>query len=352
MGRVRWRLLVLTLLAPLLVGCGTQTIVRTVTAKGTSSAAAVSERTASQASSETTSSAADPSTSASRQASIGDTLGLQGGSGLKMAVTVDAVLDPLSVGPYDQADSGQRFVGVQITLRNVGSVSYSDAPGNGATLLSNTHEQATGEIVTSGPCGNEFQSSANIAPGDVQEGCIPFELPVGEAAGTFQFTLNSGLADQTGQWSLAERNGSAATPSVAETPSPTPATATATATATVAAAAPSTPVQLGPVAALTSYWADIKAHRFGAAFTYLTAHAATQSEPQFVAGEQQAGIHAVSFSGRVASQSGADATVHVSSLITRDEQFGCRSWSGSYQLVSNQGQWQIEKASITPGPCG
>ncbi len=53
---------------------------------------------------------------------MGDTLTLTGNGGESMAVTVDGVMDPLQVGPDDQADSGQRFVGIQITLKNIGSV--------------------------------------------------------------------------------------------------------------------------------------------------------------------------------------------------------------------------------------
>jgi hypothetical protein len=195
-------------LAAVVGGCGsTQTVVKTVTASGTSATAAETT-SASQAATE-----AQTSTSSASQARAGDTLELKGNGGEAMAVTVDVVMDPLQVGPDDQPDVGQRFVGVQITLRNVGTVAYSDSPSNGATLLSNIDEQAKGEIVSGGPCGNDFQSSANVAPGDTQEGCIPFELPSGQTPKTFQFTLNSGFADQTGQWSLrgAPTTGASAT---------------------------------------------------------------------------------------------------------------------------------------------
>ncbi len=73
---------------------------------------------------------------------------LKGSDGESMAVTVDQVMDPLQVGSYDQPDSGQRFVGIQLTLKNGGSVAYSDSPSNGSTLLSNTDEQATGQSVS------------------------------------------------------------------------------------------------------------------------------------------------------------------------------------------------------------
>jgi hypothetical protein len=179
--------------AAVLAGCGgTQTTVKAVTSSGQSTTATRAATTATRA-----------STAARQQAKVGDTLTLTGNDGESMAVKVDGVMDPLDVGPDDQADAGQRFVGIQITLKNVGAVAYSDSPSNGSTLLSNTDEQAKDQIVSGGPCGNDFASSAKIAAGQTQQGCVPFEMPVGQTPATFQFTLSSGFANQTGQWSLA-----------------------------------------------------------------------------------------------------------------------------------------------------
>lgn len=183
--------------AIVLCGCGTQTIVKTVTT--TKPAPSTSTPTSTS------------SSSASQRARIGDTLTLAGTDGESLAVTVNQVVDPLQTGEFDTPDPGTRFVGIQITLRNVGSKAYSDSPSNGATLLSTTDEQADTALVTSGPCGNEFQSSVKIAPGDTQRGCLPFQLSKSQRPGTFQFTLNSGFADQTGQWSVAGASRSVAT---------------------------------------------------------------------------------------------------------------------------------------------
>lgn len=106
----------------------------------------------------------------------------------------------------------------------------------------------------------------------------------------------------------------------------------------------------GPLAALRSYWADINDKEFGAAFAYLASQAG-QSESQFIAGERQAGVLSAAFNGRVESETRANATVDVQSLITHDREFGCRSWTGSYQMIETSGQWQIEKAVISPTAC-
>jgi hypothetical protein len=174
-----------------LSGCGAQTVIRTVTLGRPTSPTP-------SAASEATSGGAGP-----QKASIGDTLTLAGSGGESMVVTVDHVMDPLSVGQFDQADGGQRYVGVQITLKNIGGVAYSDSPSNGATLLSGSGDQATPEIVSGGPCSTGFASSAKIAVTESEQGCVAFELPTNEQPAEFQFTLESGFANQTGEWTLS-----------------------------------------------------------------------------------------------------------------------------------------------------
>lgn len=107
----------------------------------------------------------------------------------------------------------------------------------------------------------------------------------------------------------------------------------------------------GPLTALNEYWQSINAHKFEAAYAKLVPGSVTQSEPQFVSEEQQAGIQTATFRGRVTSVAGSTATVDVTSLVTDDAQFGCHSWMGSYQLSNESSRWLIARASITPGPC-
>jgi hypothetical protein len=333
-GRLR---VVIGIVGCLLVGgCGNKTIIETVTSSGNVSTPASHPSSQAPSASTVQSSGSQP-----QQANVGSTITLHGQNGEVLAVTVDGIMDPLAVGSIDQADPGQRYLGVQITLKNVGAVSYSDSPSNGATLLSTINEQATGQIVTGGPCGNDFQSSVNIAPGNTEQGCLPFEMPNGQTPGTFQFTLNSGFADQTGQWSLAGADTSGgATQSKGSSVQTSPTTSP-----------PAPSGRGGPLATLESYWASIKSHHFSAAYAELAPGAVSLSESQFAAQERQAGINSASFTGSVSSNSGSSATVDVTSLITRDAQFGCRSWSGSYDLIDQSGQWLIQRASISPSAC-
>jgi hypothetical protein len=106
-----------------------------------------------------------------------------------------------------------------------------------------------------------------------------------------------------------------------------------------------------PLETLNRYWSDVRDHGFATAYSYLAPGAAGQSESQFVSGEQRAHISNTQFHGTVTSNSGSTATVTVDSLITEDAQFGCRSWSGTYTLTQESGEWRISRAAITPHGC-
>ena len=110
------------------------------------------------------------------------------------------MIDPLPAGEFDTPSTGKRFVGVQMTVRNVGSAPYDDSLGNGSTLITKGDGQADSTIVSEGPCDSSFSSDVKIAPGDTRSGCIPFEVPSGARLRGFQFTPDSGFAGETGEW--------------------------------------------------------------------------------------------------------------------------------------------------------
>lgn len=343
-------------LGALLAGCGTETVVRTVTTSASATASTATATATATATRSTpvahTKTADNPTPPAHpRRAALGDALTIDDADGVTLSVTPDQVLDPLPVGSYDEPDPGQRYVGIAVTLRNTGSLPYSDSPSNGATLLSSDGEQATDEIVSGGPCGNGFGSSVKLAPGDVQRGCLSFEMPAGQAPSTFQFTLDSGMADQTGEWSLAGAASASPTPSAsqpaAETSAPDPDT-----TDTTAPAQQSPPASgNGILSSLNDYWSSIAAHRFSAAFADLEPGSTGQSESQWIAGEQRSGVQSASFSGHVTQSDATSATVDVDALTTHDTTYGCRDWTGSYRMVEQNGGWLIARASIAPSAC-
>jgi hypothetical protein len=138
---------------------------------------------------------------AKRPAGIGDSITVEG-TDTKMKVTVVKVIDPVTAGEYQEPDAGNRYVGVQVKLRNVGDVGYDDSPSNGAELLLSNDTQAEGTLLVDGDCSSDFGSSAKIAPGSVQQGCIPFEVKGNLRPKTFQFTLDSGFGPEGGEWNF------------------------------------------------------------------------------------------------------------------------------------------------------
>lgn len=144
----------------------------------------------------------DASRGKAQTATVGDSLTLEGLEGLRMKVTVLRVIDPLSGGQFDAPQGGNRFVGVKIRLRNVSDLTYDDSPSNGAQLLDGQGEQAQGGYVIGGQCAGDFPSRAKIAPRAKQQGCLVFEMKKGRNPKLFQFALDSGFADENGEWRL------------------------------------------------------------------------------------------------------------------------------------------------------
>jgi len=136
-----------------------------------------------------------------KKASVGDSITLDGTTN-RMQVTVLKVLDPAPGGQYDQPQNGHRYVGVQVALKNVGTNTYSDAPGNGAKVITASDEQADTTLLEGGPCSGGFSTDARISPGSRLQGCIPFEVPSAARLKTFQLSLDSGFGPQSGEWHL------------------------------------------------------------------------------------------------------------------------------------------------------
>ena len=138
---------------------------------------------------------------------------------------------------------------------------------------------------------------------------------------------------------------SSSTPAAGDSTAPASSESLSTTTAASRRASP------GPLQTVERYWRAIASHKFEAAYRDLTAGSNSQSEATFVSAEHQSQIQSANFSGSVTAASGTAATITVDSLTTTDGLYGCRTWSGSYQLIRVGGRWQIARASISPSPC-
>ena len=137
-------------------------------------------------------------------ARTGSAITLSGNSsGEQMAVTVTRVIGHAS--PSDEftsAPAGDRLYAVQFRLRDSGSAAYSDSPSNGAAVTDSSgqsYQAAIGDDVRD--C-TLFPAVVNIAAGSSGLGCIVFEVPEKAKITGVQFTLDSGMGPQTGQWNV------------------------------------------------------------------------------------------------------------------------------------------------------
>ncbi|MFE9097978.1 DUF4352 domain-containing protein [Streptomyces sp. NPDC007264] len=137
-------------------------------------------------------------------AEVGDTIALKGmEDGSKLDVTLVKVVDPAKPGnEFMTPESGKRYVGVQFKLVNTGTATYGDSPGNGAQITDTDGQQfeSTFADITAGP---SMSSDVKLKPGAKALGWIVFEVPKGSKLATAQFTMDSGMADQTGEWKLS-----------------------------------------------------------------------------------------------------------------------------------------------------
>jgi hypothetical protein len=136
-------------------------------------------------------------------AKVGSTITLTGNSsGEKMAVTVVQVFRHAQPATqFDDPDSGDRLYAVQFRLKDTGSVAYSDAPSNGAVVVDAAGQSYQSTFSNAAEC-DSFPGTENIAPGASGLGCIVFEVPQTAVITEVQFTLDSGMGPQTGQWDV------------------------------------------------------------------------------------------------------------------------------------------------------
>ncbi|MEY9995712.1 hypothetical protein ABIE67_007744 [Streptomyces sp. V4I8] len=147
--------------------------------------------------------AAEKSSAAPEVAKVGDTLALKGmesGSGLD--VTVVKVADNAkSSDEFFAPESGNRWIGVQFQLVNTGTKVYSDAPINGAKMADDQGQQF-GTVIADITAGPSMSSDVRLKPGGKALGWIVFEVPKASKVATVTFGMDSGFAEQIGEWQL------------------------------------------------------------------------------------------------------------------------------------------------------
>ncbi|MGW3571849.1 DUF4352 domain-containing protein [Streptomyces sp. NPDC000941] len=198
--RVRASVIAAAILCLSLTACGSNddSISIKPKAESSSQAAPTSEAAEPADAAETTPPSEQPET-----ARVGDTITLSGqDDGEQLDVTMKKWLDPAkSADEFTTPAAGKRWVAVQIQLTNTGTTTYSDSPSNciQAADADGQRFDATFGDITAGP---QMTSDLKLPAGDKALGWVVIEVPKASKVATLQFTMNSGFADETGQWEI------------------------------------------------------------------------------------------------------------------------------------------------------
>lgn len=247
-----------------------------------------------------------PPTTAAPKAQVGDTLDLAGtDSGSRMAVSLTRVVDPATAADeFSSPSPGSRLVSVQFRLKDIGTAVYSDAPSNGAEVI-DSNGQGYGASIADSAAGPGFPGTVHLAPGDTALGYVTFQVPSGAKVAKVQFTLNSGFADNTGEW-IVNSSAAQAPPPAGQPP----------ATSTAATADPRQVVE--------NYFADINARDYNGAWA-LGGKNLDSSFQNFTAGFSTTQQDSVTVTG----VSGSTVTVDLDALQTDGSH---RHFSGTYTV--------------------
>jgi hypothetical protein len=143
---------------------------------------------------------------AKEKLAVGDETTLKGLHG-SMKVKVLKVEDPMKAPPAkglirEVPRKGNRFVGVQVVLTNVGDQAYSDSILNGARLVTDVDKGSQPTILLSGKCRSKFGTKTRVAAGASKRGCLPFQVKKKAKVSAFELTLDSGYGPEKGNWAV------------------------------------------------------------------------------------------------------------------------------------------------------
>jgi hypothetical protein len=125
-----------------------------------------------------------------RRARIGQTLRLFGASAGDVEVTPGAAVDPFaSSNPYFAPAAGTRYVAYPVTVRDRGTRRYEGSVASVDLILAGGIKREPSSVPG---CDGDV----NMAPGEVRQACVVFEVPVGAAIDHLQLTVG----EETGVW--------------------------------------------------------------------------------------------------------------------------------------------------------
>lgn len=120
---------------------------------------------------------------------------------MKSLSTPNRVIDNATSGnQFLKPKDGNRYIAVELTLKNVGQEIYTDSPAVGGTLIDaegQQHRPTFAEVTE----GAAFGGSVTVNRGDTRKGLIVFEVPASATPAKLQFGVMFG--QQKGEWALS-----------------------------------------------------------------------------------------------------------------------------------------------------
>jgi hypothetical protein len=98
--------------------------------------------------------------------------------------------------------AGNRYAAVQFIVKNTGTVSYDDAPSNGAKVSDSENQQYDVALLEKSSAGQGLPFLLKLAPGGTAKGFLVFEVPTAAKIVSVQFSQASGFAE-TAEWKIA-----------------------------------------------------------------------------------------------------------------------------------------------------
>src|SRR4051794_26369537 len=129
-----------------------------------------------------------------KRSTLGRAITLHGFGRETLSVRPTELVDPLTPGEFDDVPAGRHLVGVRMSFRNAGGGTYRDSPRNGANLITSAGRSIEPTFASPDDC--EQSSTLRVPAGQTRLSCLVFEVPDAARLRFFEFTLDSGFADE------------------------------------------------------------------------------------------------------------------------------------------------------------
>lgn len=144
-----------------------------------------------------------PTTTTTVAVAPGTALEVSGAGGIAATVTFSRLVDPASPAySFETVGAGLRFVAVQLTVANRGTVPIDESAQAATTVVDDTGHTIAAVIDELVGCPGFPGGVVDLAPGASATGCVAFELPSSAKVHQVRFAFGGALATSVAEWQL------------------------------------------------------------------------------------------------------------------------------------------------------